>query len=170
MVATLLLISMPSVNAADRVDSTPAPVVSATPTPAKATPAPVASATPTPSVAAKNLSTELTKIRSLISAKNFASAMTALQAADKTFPNNADINNLLGYTARNLKQYKPAATYYAKALKIDPKHLGALEYQVELFMLTKNSAQAKKNLAKLKTLCGLTCEEYLDLKKAIGNQ
>ncbi len=170
MVATLLLISMPSVNAADRVDSTPAPVVSATPTPAKATPAPVASATPTPSVAAKNLSTELTKIRSLISAKNFASAMTALQAADKTFPNNADINNLLGYSARNLKQYKPAATYYAKALKIDPKHLGALEYQGELFMLTKKTSDAKKNLAKLKSLCGVNCGEYIDLKKAIGNK
>lgn len=170
MVATLLLISMPSVNAADRVDSTPAPVVSATPTPAKATPAPVASATPTPSVVVKNLSTELTKIRSLISAKNFASAMTALQAADKTFPNNADINNLLGYSARNLKQYKPAATYYAKALKIDPKHLGALEYQGELFMLTKKTSDAKKNLAKLKSLCGVNCGEYIDLKKAIGNK
>ncbi len=170
MVATLLLISMPSVNAADRVDSTPAPVVSATPTPAKATPAPLASATPTPSVAVKNLSTELTKIRSLISAKNFASAMTALQAADKTFPNNADINNLLGYSARNLKQYKPAATYYAKALKIDPKHLGALEYQGELFMLTKKTSDAKKNLAKLKSLCGVNCGEYIDLKKAIGNK
>ena len=170
MVATLLLISMPSVNAADRVDSTPAPVVSATPTPAKATPAPLASATPTPSVAVKNLSTELTKIRSLISAKNFASAMTALQAADKTFPNNADINNLLGYSARNLKQYKPAATYYAKALKIDPKHLGALEYQGELFMLTKKTSEAKKNLAKLKSLCGVNCGEYIDLKKAIGNK
>ena len=170
ILATLLLISMPSVNAADRVDSTPAPVVSATPTPAKATPAPVASATPTPSVAAKNLSTELTKIRSLISAKNFASAMTALQAADKTFPNNADINNLLGYSARNLKQYKPAATYYAKALKIDPKHLGALEYQGELFMLTKKTSEAKKNLAKLKSLCGVNCGEYIDLKKAIGNK
>jgi Flp pilus assembly protein TadD len=170
MVVTLLLINMPSVNAADRVDSTPAPVVSATPTPAKATPTPVASATPTPSVAAKNLSTELTKIRSLISAKNFASAMTALQAADKTFPNNADINNLLGYSARNLKQYANAAAYYTKALKIDPNHLGALEYQGELFMLTKKSAQAKKNLAKLKSLCGVSCTEYLDLKKAIGNK
>ena len=170
ILATLLLISMPSVNAADRVDSTPAPVVSATPTPAKATPAPVASATPTPSVAAKNLSTELTKIRSLIEAKNFSAALTALQAADKTFPNNADINNLLGYSARNLKQYKPAASYYAKALKIDPKHLGALEYQGELFMLTKKTSEAKKNLAKLKSLCGVNCEEYIDLKKAIGNK
>jgi Flp pilus assembly protein TadD len=162
-ILSILIISMPTVNAADR-DSTPAPVVSAAPTPAKATP------TPAPSVAAKNVTTELTKIRTLIAAKNFSAALTSLQAADKTFPNNADINNLLGYSARNLKQYKPAATYYAKALKIDPKHLGALEYQGELFMLTKKTSDAKKNLAKLKSLCGINCEEYLDLKKAIGNK
>ena len=166
---SILLIGMPTANAADR-DPTPAPVVSAVPTPAKTTPTPVASATPTPTVAVKNVNTELTKIRSLIEAKNFSAALTALQAADKTFPNNADINNLLGYSARNLKQYKPAATYYAKALKIDPKHLGALEYQGELFMLTKKTSDAKKNLAKLKSLCGVNCEEYIDLKKAIGNK
>jgi Flp pilus assembly protein TadD len=163
VILSILIISMPTVNAADR-DSTPAPVVSAAPTPAKATP------TPAPSVAAKNVTTELTKIRSLIAVKNFSAALTALQAADKTFPNNADINNLLGYSARNLKQYKPAATYYVKALKIDPNHLGALEYQGELFMLTKKTSDAKKNLAKLKSLCGVNCEEYLDLKKAIGNK
>jgi Flp pilus assembly protein TadD len=163
VILSILIISMPTVNAADR-DSTPAPVVSAAPTPAKATP------TPAPSVAAKNVTTELTKIRTLIAAKNFSAALTSLQAADKTFPNNADINNLLGYSARNLKQYKPAATYYVKALKIDPNHLGALEYQGELFMLTKKTSDAKKNLAKLKSLCGVNCEEYLDLKKAIGNK
>jgi Flp pilus assembly protein TadD len=164
LLASLLLTSMPAANAADRVESTPAPVVSATPTPARTTP------TPAPSVAAKNVTTELTKIRTLIAAKNFSAALNSLQAADKTFPNNADINNLLGYSARNLKQYKPAATYYVKALKIDPKHLGALEYQGELFMLTKKTSDAKKNLAKLKSLCGVNCEEYLDLKKAIGNK
>jgi len=169
-ILSILIMGMPTANAADRSDPTPAPVVSAVPTPAKTTPTPVASATPTPSVAAKNVNTELTKVRTLIEAKNFSAALTALQAADKTFPNNADINNLLGYSARNLKQYKPAATYYAKALKIDPKHLGALEYQGELFMLTKKTSDAKKNLAKLKSLCGMNCEEYIDLKKAIGNK
>ena len=170
MLVSLLLTSMPAANAADRVESTPAPVVSATPTPARTTPTPVATPTPVPSVAAKNVNTELTKIRSLIAAKNFSAALSALKVADKAFPNNADINNLLGYSARNLKQYKPAATYYVKALKIDPNHLGALEYQGELFMLTKKTSDAKKNLAKLKSLCGVNCEEYIDLKKAIGNK
>jgi len=170
VLVSLLLTSMPAANAADRVESTPAPVVSATPTPARTTPTPVATPTPVPSVAAKNVNTELTKIRSLIEAKNFSAALSALKVADKAFPNNADINNLLGYSARNLKQYKPAATYYVKALKIDPNHLGALEYQGELFMLTKKTSDAKKNLDKLKSLCGVNCEEYIDLKKAIGNK
>lgn len=167
---TLILTFMPAAHGADR--STPAPVPQTASTPATATPTPTPTpvATATTSTTAKNLTSELAKIRDLIAKKNFTAALAALKIADKDFANNADINNLLGYSARNLKQYANAATYYTKALKIDPNHLGALEYQGELFMLTKKSAQAKKNLAKLKTLCGLTCEEYLDLKKAIGNK
>lgn len=165
---TLILTFMPAAHGADR--STPAPVPQTASTPAAATPTPTPVATATTSTTAKNLTSELAKIRDLIAKKNFTAALAALKIADKDFANNADINNLLGYSARNLKQYANAATYYTKALKIDPNHLGALEYQGELFMLTKKSAQAKKNLAKLKTLCGLTCEEYLDLKKAIGNK
>lgn len=167
---TLILTFMPAAHGADR--STPAPVPQTASTPATATPTPTPTpvATATTSTTAKNLTSELAKIRDLVAKKNFTAALAALKIADKDFPNNADINNLLGYSARNLKQYANAATYYTKALKIDPNHLGALEYQGELFMLTKKSAQAKKNLAKLKTLCGLTCEEYLDLKKAIGNK
>lgn len=167
---TLILTFMPAAHGADR--STPAPVPQTASTPAAATPTPTPTpvATATTSTTAKNLTSELAKIRDLVAKKNFTAALAALKIADKDFANNADINNLLGYSARNLKQYANAATYYTKALKIDPNHLGALEYQGELFMLTKKSAQAKKNLAKLKTLCGLTCEEYLDLKKAIGNK
>ena len=162
----------PAANAVDR--STPAPAPAATPAPAPAaTPTPTPTPTQvasTPTAAAKSLNGELTTIRALIAKNDFTKALAALKIADQDFPNNADINNLLGYSSRKLKQYKPAATYYTKALKIDPKHLGALEYQGELFMLTKKTADAKKNLAKLKSLCGVTCEEYLDLKKAIGNK
>ena len=172
--ALVLVISMPSSYAADTERSTPAPAATTAPAPtATKTPTPTPSPTPTPTTpaaATKTVSGELATIRALIVKKDFTAALAALKIADKDFPSNADINNLLGYSARNLKQYKPAATYYTKALKIDPKHLGALEYQGELFMLTKKTADAKKNLAKLKSLCGVTCEEYLDLKKAIGNK
>ena len=166
--ALVLVISMPASYAADSDRSTPAPVTTTTPAPtATKTPTPTPT---TPAAVAKTLSGELATIRAVIAKKDFTAALAALKIADKDFPNNADINNLLGYSARNLKQYKPAATYYTKALKIDPKHLGALEYQGELFMLTKKTADAKKNLAKLKSLCGVNCEEYVDLKKAIGNK
>ena len=167
-VTLLLVISMPSSYAADSERSTPTTATTTTPAPtATKTPTPTPT---TPAAVAKTLSGELATIRAVIAKKDFTAALAALKIADKDFPNNADINNLLGYSARNLKQYKPAATYYTKALKIDPKHLGALEYQGELFMLTKKTADAKKNLAKLKSLCGVNCEEYVDLKKAIGNK
>ena len=166
----LLVISMPASYAADTGGSTPTTATTTTPAPT-ATKTPTPTPTPTtPAAVAKTLSGELATIRAVIAKKDFTAALAALKIADKDFPNNADINNLLGYSARNLKQYKPAATYYTKALKIDPKHLGALEYQGELFMLTKKTADAKKNLAKLKSLCGVNCEEYVDLKKAIGNK
>jgi len=164
----VLVISMPASYAADTGGSTPTTATTTTPAPtATKTPTPTPT---TPAAVAKTLSGELATIRTLIAKKDFTAALAALKITDKDFPNNADINNLLGYSARNLKQYKPAATYYTKALKIDPKHLGALEYQGELFMLTKKTADAKKNLAKLKSLCGVNCEEYVDLKKAIGNK
>ncbi len=82
--------------------------------------------------------------------------------------NNADVKNLLGFTSRKLGQYSQAGGYYARALQIDPKHLGALEYQGELFILQKKVALAKRNLATLKRLCGTSCEEYVDLRDAIG--
>ena len=169
---TLLLVVglSPASYAADTGGSAPAPAATTAPAPT-ATKTPTPTPTPTtPAAAAKTVNGELATIRALIAKKDFTAALAALKIADKDFPSNADINNLLGYSARNLKQYKPAATYYTKALKIDSKHLGALEYQGELFMLTKKTADAKKNLAKLKSLCGITCEEYLDLKKAIGNK
>ena len=173
LVLTLLLaLITPSAYAADTGGSAPAPAPApaATPTPTTkyeiATPA----ATPAQSPTTKNLSTDLIAIRSLIASKNFSAALTSLKIADRNYPNNADINNLLGYSARNLKQNKAAATYYSKALRINPNHLGALEYQGELFVVTKKISAAKSNLAKLKRLCGVNCEEYLDLKKAIGNK
>lgn len=106
----------------------------------------------------------------MIADQNYVGAFAALKLVDKAFPNNADVNNLLGYTSRNLNQYTKAAIYYSKALKIDPKHLGALEYQGVLFLKTKKIAAAKANLTKLKDLCGVACEEYKDLLKEIGTK
>ena len=168
LIITLLLAITPSANAANTGGGSapaPAPVVAPTPTPTPTTVAP----TPTP-VAAKSVNSELAKVTTLLNSNNFKQALADLKIIDSEFKNNADVNNLLGYSSRKLKQYKPAATYYEKALKINPNHLGALEYQGELFVLTNKVSAAKKNLVKLEKLCGLKCGEYLDLKKAIGKK
>jgi tetratricopeptide (TPR) repeat protein len=168
LIITLLLAFTPSANAANTGGgSAPAPAPVATPTPTL-TPT-QAAPTPTPA-AAKSVNTELAKVTTLLNANNFKQALADLKIIDSEFKNNADVNNLLGYSSRKLKQYKPAATYYEKALKLNPNHLGALEYQGELFVLTNKVPAAKKNLAKLEKLCGLKCGEYLDLKKAIGKK
>ncbi len=81
-----------------------------------------------------------------------------------------DITNytFTGQVRENFSTDEVAATF--TITKINPNHLGALEYQGELFLQTKKVSSAKKNLAKLKKLCGENCEEYLDLKQAIGNR
>ena len=168
LIIALLISFTPVANAANTGGgSAPAPAPVATPTP---TPTPTQAApTPTPA-AVKTVNDELAKVTTLLNANNFKQALADLKIIDSEFKNNADVNNLLGYSARKLKQYKPADAYYKKALKINPNHLGALEYQGELFVLTNKVSAAKKNLVKLEKLCGLKCGEYLDLKKAIGKK
>jgi len=111
---------------------------------------------------------ELALSRSLIAAKNYRQALTELKRVNQIVINNADVNNLLGFASRKLGQYSQAGMYYVKALKINPSHLGALEYQGELFLIQKKASLAKQNLAKLKKICGTSCEEYQDLMKAIA--
>jgi tetratricopeptide (TPR) repeat protein len=126
---------------------------------------------PQPTTAApKSLNTQLEAVTKLLESKNFTQALSDLKTMDKEFPNNADVNNLLGFASRNLMQYKQSASYYIKALRINPNHLGAIEYQGELFVKTKKIAAAKRNLDKLKRLCGVNCPEYLDLKQVIGKR
>jgi tetratricopeptide (TPR) repeat protein len=145
----------------------PAPAPAVTPAPAKA---PTSTSTPAPAKQVVTVQTELTRINPMLNSNDFKKARTELIKINRAFPNNADVNNLLGYTSRKLKSYSASASYYTKALQINPNHLGALEYQGELFVTTKKIASAKSNLAKLLTLCGVNCSEYKDLKKAIGNK
>lgn len=113
------------------------------------------------------MQSELERTYAMINSKDYQGARIELLAIDKVFSNNANVNNLLGFTSRKLKLYKSSASYYTKALGIDPNHLGALEYQGELFVVTKKMAAAKANLKKIRQICGTDCQEYKDLKKAI---
>lgn len=118
----------------------------------------------TPAVADK-----LAPARAQIAAKQWQAAIDELKRVNET--GSADWNNLMGYTHRKAKTPDLAAAekYYDAALRIDPKHRGALEYSGELYLTKGDLATAEKRLATLDKVCMLPCEEYTDLKKAVAN-
>lgn len=117
--------------------------------------------------AASSTAAAYDEAKAMVDAGNFVAALPALLAITAEDPGNADAWNLLGYTHRNLGQMEESSAAYLKVLTINPDHLGALEYQGELFLQTGKPDLAKANLERLKSLCG-TCEEAEDLEKAIA--
>ena len=120
-------------------------------------------------VAAKGAGDYYESAKASIIKSDWATAIVDLQQADKLQPNNADVNNLLGYSNRKLGKLDVSLGYYQKALKLTPKHLGANEYLGELYLMMNQPAKAKIQLATLAKICGKTCEQYLDLKKGIDS-
>lgn len=109
----------------------------------------------------------LTESRASIKTEKYDQAIQQLMAASET--SSADWNNLLGYSLR--KKQPPdlvgAEKYYQAALKIDPKHRGALEYYGKLKLINNDLPGAEVLLARLDKACFFGCEEYSDLKEAI---
>ena len=58
--------------------------------------------------------------------------------------------------------------YYNEALRIDPKHKGALEYSGELYLMMGDLPKAEQRLTALDKACFLPCSEYKDLKNAVA--
>lgn len=104
--------------------------------------------------------------KAMVDEGNFVAALPNLIALTKADAKNADAWNLLGFTYRKLGQLEDSDAAYLTVLSINPDHLGALEYQGELFITTGKLDEAKANLAKLQTLCG-TCEQAQDLEAAL---
>jgi Flp pilus assembly protein TadD len=77
---------------------------------------------------------------------------------------NANAHNYLGFAYRKKGDLKLAAQYYTIALKLNPDHKGALEYQGEMFLMLKDLTSAQKNLTRLRELCPKGCEEREDLE------
>ena len=105
----------------------------------------------------------------LIATEKYQEAIMPLQSAEKSAQNDADIQNLLGFVHRKTGKLDVASSYYQRALEINPKHKGALEYQGKLFLMLGDKDAAEANLAKLDKICWLGCSEYDDLKKAVAN-
>jgi tetratricopeptide (TPR) repeat protein len=123
---------------------------------------------PKPKAAAMPAASPLAPARAHIKAKDWPAAIAELRRVNAV--NDADWNNLLGYALR--KQATPdldgAQRYYDAALRINPQHLGALEYSGELALMRGDLPTAEGRLTVLTKLCPNGCEELADLKQAVA--
>ncbi len=94
LVATLLLFPQPAIGAG-RDLPTPTPQEVTQPQPTATTATTKSNPTPTPTPTIKTVTSELNTIRILINSEKYTAALTSLKGVDKSYPNNADVNNLL---------------------------------------------------------------------------
>ncbi len=119
---------------------------------------------------AKTKSLAYLSAEKLINKKQYSDAIVKLNDALVTDSKNADIYNYLGFSHRKLGKMEQAAVYYNKALEINPKHKGALEYQGEMYLTLNEINKAEENLKKLDKICFLGCSEFDKLKKSIKDK
>ena len=123
----------------------------------------------TPSVTSQEqVIDEMAVGRQAVQNKNWTQAVSSFKKAVIENPKNADAHNLLGYSHRALGKFDDAFAAYDKALALDPKHKGALEYSGLGYLKTNQKAKAEAQLAKLKTICA-SCTETASLAKAVAD-
>ncbi|WP_407158446.1 tetratricopeptide repeat protein [Bradyrhizobium sp. STM 3557] len=103
-----------------------------------------------------------------LAAEDWNGAIAAFERAALRDPENADIQNYIGYAYRRQRQLGPAISHYQQALVLNPRHRGAHEHLGEAYLVLGEPAKAERLLSGLEALCLIPCDEYADLKRAIG--
>ena len=98
----------------------------------------------------------------LVQASAYEAAAAALKELDAD--ENADVANLLGYTARKLGDYELSRVWYERALASDPKHVRTWQYYGMWHVEQGNKLKAADFLEQIRLICGTDCQEYRDLK------
>ena len=99
--------------------------------------------------------------------QDYRRAISLLDQVLKDDSGHADALNYLGYSYRKLGNYEWAVTYYKRALQVNPDHEGANGYIGEAYLELKQPENAKMHLDRLANICGMSCDAYRDLKKAL---
>jgi tetratricopeptide (TPR) repeat protein len=103
-----------------------------------------------------------------LAAEKWRDAIAALKLAALREPQNADIQNYIGYAYRRLRQLEPAVGHYQHALALNPRHRSAHEHLGEAHLVSGNLGKAEQHLAALQDICLIPCTEYDDLRTAIA--
>lgn len=132
-----------------------------------ATPAFAADSSPAPTVTESAKADDFAIGKKALAAKNWSLAADSFKKVVADNPKNADGYNLLGYSSRWLGKYDEAFAAYDKALTLNPRHKGALEYSGVAYLKVRQKDKAQAQLIKLISICA-TCEETADLAKEIA--
>tara|TARA_B100000475_G_C15022623_1_gene324867 strand:- start:669 stop:1151 length:483 start_codon:yes stop_codon:yes gene_type:complete len=112
-------------------------------------------------------STDYYAAKDFIAKGSYKEAIAILKELEKETPKDADIQNYLGFSYRKMGKLDLASFYYDKALTLNPKHKGALEYQGEMYLTMNQVDKAKENLKRLDKICFLGCKEMEKLELSI---
>ena len=106
--------------------------------------------------------------RKALEAKNWTAAIKSFSSAAARNPDNADVQNYLGFAYRKTGKLDLALKHYNRALALNPRHRGAHEYIGEAYLIKGDLKSAQKHLAALREICSLPCEELTDLEREIA--
>lgn len=80
----------------------------------------------------------------------------------------AEAYNLLGYTERQLQNFKVAINFYKKALEINENLTGAHHYIAMAYLELDNLESAKLHLNQLDLICLFGCSDFYEVKEKIA--
>ena len=96
---------------------------------------------------------------------DYASAIEQLKALGRD--DSAAVANLIGYSYRQLGDYKVSQVWYERALKADPNHVKTWQYYGLWQVEQGNRESAQHHLNKIAALAGTSSEEYRSLAAAL---
>lgn len=112
-------------------------------------------------------SSPMAAARVLVAQERWDAAIEQLRLVDR--PDSADWNHLMGVSLHRATPADDAAAerHFDAALRIDPRHRGALEGSGELYLARGNLPRAELRLAALDQACRFGCAEFTALVTAV---
>jgi tetratricopeptide (TPR) repeat protein len=92
----------------------------------------------------------------------------ALGYLERTKVKDARTLTYIGFALRKLGRDDEARRHYTAALDLDPRYTVARQYLGEAHVERGDIAAARAELEAIRTICGETCTDYVELAKLIG--